>query len=951
MSKITVKLIYTILVSFIFLHVQAQNNEITIFSQLDTVECHADSVDITINLMYQLDNSSALLPFIDHNVRVQVNAAGMKASNVEILEEGLFSGIATDYLGNQNLFAVHTLTGTIDRIISYNIAHLGGDGYIPNENLISIGKVKISLSNIYECISIIPNTDSTFPSSVVLVNDTSQEISLFATPLELCLPDYCNSCADSIYLENELDDFINQETVKVSARNTVKAENEISNLSDVTYTAEQDISILPGFKVEQGSEFLATIEDCAIGSLAPPAPCYISVTATPDPIYIGSNGGGDISYSICYDSNASANTTINYSSIPTVPSPKFVNISNGSGSVTLTPGSCHNFTLSFTSNLQAGNTAIIDLLINAANNCLTTSSNTSVDIITKSTIDVIATPSTLALCQGETGTITYEICHNEVDPVIFNYESLFIGGPGDITIVPNQDFPNPGPVTIANGPDPCITLSLNFTADLQIGEQAIIVFSPDDTQACMTQPTDSWTTVTLAEDILVTPNVNTLDLCQGQDSQVSFEVCNQKSVDIINLPYEINTSNGIICNTSNCLAILPTIPAGLCETITIGITSNLTAGATGTIDFVPTSNCCIDGNTQITLNSSEEISIEVNQNALVLCQGYADQIEYEICNPNANTISIDYTLDILPSNNIILSQTTGTINATPGCTTLTIDVINNMAPGSLATIKFRRHNFAICLTPTSSYSTTVATPTSCFYLDSNAFLEAAFHTSDWDLNTCEILMANSTTLPTTSPHSYNLNTCANGNSFPWMGLLPDTPIDWIFVELRNKNDNSSSGIECTRHALLNTDGSIFSINSPPGTNLPVAFHGINPDEYFVVIRHRNHLDVISDNSVDFQNNSTTICSFSNGSNAQNFQLDVTYTPPITGPCIGTNIWYMKSGDVNNDHYINASDRSDINNNYGLVGYSLWDCIFNDEVDIADQDVAWKNRNCIGNVPQ
>jgi len=107
MKHFTIKLINTILVSIILLSVHAQSSEITIKSQLDTIVCHADSVDITIDLQYQLDNNSALLPFIDQNVRVQVNAGSLVTSSIEILEEGLFSGFATDYLGNQNLL-IHT---------------------------------------------------------------------------------------------------------------------------------------------------------------------------------------------------------------------------------------------------------------------------------------------------------------------------------------------------------------------------------------------------------------------------------------------------------------------------------------------------------------------------------------------------------------------------------------------------------------------------------------------------------------------------------------------------------------------------------------------------------------------------------------------------------------------------------------------------------------------------
>lgn len=723
MKNFIIKLINSILLSIFILSVHAQNNEITILSQLDAIECLADSIDITIELLYNLDSNNTLLPFTGQNVRVQINAASMDGSSVAILEEGVFSGFVTDDFNHPNFFADHTLVGTTNEIISYNIEHLAGDGFVPNENVVSIGKVKFSLSNNYECISIEPVVDSTFGQSVVLVNSL-QQVSLVSTPLDLCIPEYCNSCVDSIYLENGVDDFTNQEFVKVGAKNFLKAENVISNLSQATYTAAGEISIGPGFFVEQGSTFLASIEDCTIGSLVPTA-CFITIMANP----------------------------------------------------------------------------------------------------------------------------------------------------------------------------------------------------------------------------------TNIDLCTGQNTSLSFEVCNQNTIALPNFSYEIIPSSGITCNSASCLATIPTIPGGSCETVTVNIDSNLSPGTLGTIDFVPSPVFCWVGNNQIAINSPSEISVVANSNSLILCPGYADQIEYEICNTNVNPITFNYTLMISPPNNISLSQATGTLNAAAGCTTLTIDVINNMNYGDLATIQILPQNFSTCTSPTSSQSTTVQTPSSCMYLEANAFLEGAYHMTDWDYQACEIVMENSMMLPSTSPDTYNSTTCTNGTSFPWLGQLTKEPIDWIFVELRDKNDDSSSGIVCTRTAVINRDGRIFSINSPPGSTLPLAFHGISPDQYYVVIRHRNHLDVKSDIPLNFQSSVTTNCSFSDGSHAQGNQLMVAYSPPLTGVCDGKDIWFLKSGDVNNDHKINNDDRVDIDINSGVSGYSLWDCIFNDEVDSEDHDVAIKNINSNGNVPQ
>lgn len=63
-------------------------------------------------------------------------------------------------------------------------------------------------------------------------------------------------------------------------------------------------------------------------------------------------------------------------------------------------------------------------------------------------------------------------------------------------------------------------------------------------------------------------------------------------------------------------------------------------------------------------------------------------------------------------------------------------------------------------------------------------------------------------------------------------------VDWIFLELRNK-DNPSI-VETTRSALLKRNGSVVDIDG----NSPVKFNSI-PDSFYLSIRHRNHLGVMS----------------------------------------------------------------------------------------------------------
>jgi large repetitive protein len=71
----------------------------------------------------------------------------------------------------------------------------------------------------------------------------------------------------------------------------------------------------------------------------------------------------------------------------------------------------------------------------------------------------------------------------------------------------------------------------------------------------------------------------------------------------------------------------------------------------------------------------------------------------------------------------------------------------------------------------------------------------------------------------------------------------DAIVDWVFVELRDAND--STIVVDSRSALLQRDGDIVEID---GTS-PITFNTIAPANYFVSVRHRNHLGVMSKTAI------------------------------------------------------------------------------------------------------
>lgn len=63
-------------------------------------------------------------------------------------------------------------------------------------------------------------------------------------------------------------------------------------------------------------------------------------------------------------------------------------------------------------------------------------------------------------------------------------------------------------------------------------------------------------------------------------------------------------------------------------------------------------------------------------------------------------------------------------------------------------------------------------------------------------------------------------------------------VDWVFLELRDKTDNTN--VLATRSALLQKNGDIVDIDRGA-----VKFAGVSADDYYVVVRHRNHLGIMS----------------------------------------------------------------------------------------------------------
>ena len=175
------------------------------------------------------------------------------------------------------------------------------------------------------------------------------------------------------------------------------------------------------------------------------------------------------------------------------------------------------------------------------------------------------------------------------------------------------------------------------------------------------------------------------------------------------------------------------------------------------------------------------------------------------------------------------------------------------------------------------------------------------------------------------------------SSLPWnysgtesVPSIPAGITDWVLVQLRTLPAASSA--VATRAGFLTQDGAITELD---GMSL-LAFPGIMPGYYYLVVYHRNHMAVMSSTTVQV-NPFSSLYDFSAGPSgnyggANGLKL---IDPPI-------NRWGMIASDASNDQNIYINDYSDYwVPDFGLnPGYSRGDFNMDGKVYIDDYTDKW-----------
>ncbi len=184
-------------------------------------------------------------------------------------------------------------------------------------------------------------------------------------------------------------------------------------------------------------------------------------------------------------------------------------------------------------------------------------------------------------------------------------------------------------------------------------------------------------------------------------------------------------------------------------------------------------------------------------------------------------------------------------------------------------------------------------------------------------------LRNNGNLPTFCP--YDVATC---DPSVFIATGHNAIVDWVWVELRDKNDNTA--VMASTSALIQRDGDVVSTDGVS----PVSFD-IDIDDYFVAVAHRNHIGIITADPVKIITCNTL---------QVNLTQDASLIEGGTNAVVDmTNGYYaLPSGDFDGNGQIQNTDLNGILPLLGTSSYSFADMDMNNQIHNTDINILLPN---------
>lgn len=206
-----------------------------------------------------------------------------------------------------------------------------------------------------------------------------------------------------------------------------------------------------------------------------------------------------------------------------------------------------------------------------------------------------------------------------------------------------------------------------------------------------------------------------------------------------------------------------------------------------------------------------------------------------------------------------------------------------------------------------------------FLLNARAVLEGPY-----DPNTDTMAPGNPLVVPTTSPYASDPRQ---------VSVIPANVVDWVLIELRDTNGNTV----VAKSAFLDTQGQLFSVQGERGITVEIS-----AGYYSVLVKHRNHLAVMSVRPVAFTNYLVNYDFTSAASQSLGGTNDVVQLEP--------GVWGMLGGDADGDGEVRPVDVLIYGTQTNRVGYRRADFDLDGIVSMDDLAMWTANQGRTTTVP-
>jgi subtilisin family serine protease len=209
-------------------------------------------------------------------------------------------------------------------------------------------------------------------------------------------------------------------------------------------------------------------------------------------------------------------------------------------------------------------------------------------------------------------------------------------------------------------------------------------------------------------------------------------------------------------------------------------------------------------------------------------------------------------------------------------------------------------------------------------LEAKVFLEGAYSASGdtmrWDLR-------KGGDIPLTSPYPQDART---------VPAIPLKTVDWVLVQLR---ETPNGPAVVSKSVFLRNNGRLVADD---GVTTKIALN-VPPGNYYLVIRHRNHLAVMSAGTLALSGSGSTVVDFTAGAG-------MTYGSG-GAKALKTDVWGMIGGNTNNtNNMINILDASAVKSKLSRVGYLTEDATLSRVVNVLDNALVKTNLSKASKVP-